>query len=178
MIITSEYSTGSIRTTLAAVPRRTMLIGAKLVVLICTMIVTAEILAFAMFLIGQAIFKGYITSYTLSSPGALRAVILCGVLLTLLSLLGFALGLIFRRTPAAIVVFVVIVLVIPILVAFLPKSWGNPISRFLPSTLSNGMLSINQFPGTYAPYGCLALMVTYVVILLGVGLYLFNERDA
>jgi ABC-type transport system involved in multi-copper enzyme maturation permease subunit len=178
MIITSEYSTGSIRNSLAAVPRRTLLVFSKIIVLVGVLIVTSEILSFAMFGIGQAIFKGHIASISLSTPGALRGVLLCGVLLTLLCLMGFSFGLILRRTPAAITLFVVVILIIQILVAFLPHNWGNPISRYLPSTLGEGMLSINQDPGTFAPYGCALILAGYVAALIAIGVYQFNRRDA
>jgi ABC-2 type transport system permease protein len=178
MIITSEYSTGSIRNTLAAVPRRTLLMFSKIIVLFATIIVTTEILSFSMFLVGQAIFKGHIASYTLSTPGTLRAVLLCGVLLSLLALMGFALGLMLRRTAPAISVFVVIVLVVPILVNLLPSSWGHPINRYLPSTLGEGMISLNQAPGTFSPYVCLAILTAYVAALVATGIVLFNGRDA
>lgn len=178
MIITSEYSTGSIRNTLAAIPRRTLLVISKVIVLVTAIILTTEVLSFSMFLLGQAIFKGNIATYTLSTPGALRGVILCGVLLSLLALMGFSFGLILRRTPAAISLFVVMILVIPILVQFLPSSWGNPISRYLPNNLGEGMISINQAPGTFSPYVCLMVLALYVAALLAGGTVLFNQRDA
>ena len=178
MIITSEYSTGSIRNSLAAVPQRTLLIFSKVIVLIGAIIITSEILSFSMFSIGQAIFKGHIVSYSYSTPGVFRAVLLCGVYLTLLSLMGVALGLMLRRTPAAIVVFVVAILIVPILVALLPKSWGNPINRYLPSSLGEGMFSLNQSPGTFSPLVCLVILIVYMTALLGTGIVLFNRRDA
>ncbi len=58
LFITSEYSSGSIRTTLAAVPNRLQLIVGKAIVLVASMFVVAEIVSFAAFLIGQAVFFG------------------------------------------------------------------------------------------------------------------------
>lgn len=179
MFITNEYSTSSIRTSLAAVPRRTMFILSKLVVMAATMIVVCEAIVFLAFIIGQAeLANGPAPSLSLGYPGALRAVILAGVYLVLLAGLGFALGLLLRKTPAAIVVFVVTMLIVPILTDILPSNWSGPIQRFLPSDLGTGMMSINQAKGVYPPFGCALILVGYVVALVAIGVYVFNHRDA
>jgi len=184
MFITSEYSTGTIRTTLAAVPRRTMMVIGKIIVMLASVFVISELITFIAFLIGQAIFKANrsgnvsVPNLTLSSPGALRGVIFAGLYLVLLAAIGFGLGLILRKSVAAIVVFVVVLLVLPILAALLPSSWGNPILRYLPSELGRGMMSINQASGTFSPTGSLLVLSLYAVALVVGGAWLLNTRDA
>jgi ABC-2 type transport system permease protein len=94
LFITSEYSSGSIRSSLAAVPDRTQLAIAKLVVLFLSLLVVCEVACFITFQLGQTIFSGVVPTASLSSGVVLRSVILAGVYLTLLSLLGYSLGLI------------------------------------------------------------------------------------
>ena len=179
MFITSEYTTTSIRTTLTAVPRRTLLVVSKLVVMLATLCVVCELLVFALFLIGQAIYKGSNHgSFSLNFPGALRGVLLAGLYLVLMSWLGFALGLVLRKTPAAIMVFVTIVLIAPVLLFLLPNGLQNSIDRYMPTHLGEGMMSLNQAGGTFSPYVCTFVLLAYVVGLTAFGTSLMNRRDA
>jgi ABC-type transport system involved in multi-copper enzyme maturation permease subunit len=179
MLITSEYATGTITTTLAAIPRRLTVVTGKIVVVATSMLVIGEIISFAAFEIGQAIFRaGGIPHDSLSTPGALRGVLLAGVYLTLLSIFGFGLGLILRKTAASIVVFVVILLVLPIILAVLPSDIGIPILRYMPSQLGSGMMSVNHDPDTFYPLGSTLLMIAYAVGIVAIGAALFERRDA
>jgi ABC-type transport system involved in multi-copper enzyme maturation permease subunit len=179
MLITSEYATGTISTTLAAVPRRLTVVASKVVVIAASVLVIGEIISFAAFEIGQAIFHaGGIYYLTLSSPGAMRGVVLAGVYLTLLAVFGFGLGLIIRKTAAAIVVFVVILLVVPIILAVLPSDIGTPILRYMPSQLGSGMMSVNHDPTSFYPLGSTLLMVLYTTAIVAAGATLFERRDA
>ena len=178
LYITNEYSNASIRTTLAAVPRRTLLIMSKLLVMTVTFLIVTEILCFAMFFIGQAIFKGQIASFGIGDPGVLRGIALAGVYLMFLGGLGFALGLLLRKTSATIVVFVVTLLVLPGLVRLLPSDWGGPIIRYLPNTLGEGMMSVNHADGTFTPWVCALILFGYIATLIALGIYVINNRDA
>ncbi|HEV7959137.1 MAG TPA: ABC transporter permease, partial [Acidimicrobiales bacterium] len=102
LFVTSEYTAGSIRTTLAAVPRRVELAFGKLIVLLASMLVVSEIAVFATFLMGQAIFSGVVPTASLSSAHTLRAVILAGLYLTLLAAFVYSLGLILRHSVTTI----------------------------------------------------------------------------
>jgi ABC-2 type transport system permease protein len=55
LVITSEYSTGSIQTSLAAVPRRGRFLAAKATVLTAVSLITGEATALTVFLLGQAL---------------------------------------------------------------------------------------------------------------------------
>jgi ABC-2 type transport system permease protein len=78
LFITSEYATASIRTTLAAVPNRAKLVAGKFVVLVASTFVVGEIVSFAAFFIGQAIFSGVVPTASLSNGSVLRAVVFSG----------------------------------------------------------------------------------------------------
>ena len=179
LIVTNEYTSGSIRNSLAAVPRRVLLIASKLVVLVVVLIAISEIIVFLAFFIGQAILKtGRAPTFTIGSTGVLRGVVLAGVYLVLLGAMGFAFGLLLRKTTAAIVVFVVVQLVVPGLLFLLPTRWGQPILRYMPNELGVGMMTANHAPGTFAPVECTLLLLVYVVALLAIGTALMNSRDA
>ena len=106
LVISGEYGSGTIRSSLAAVPRRETLFAAKATVVGLVTLVLGEILAFGAFFFGQAILStGVAPTATLGQPGVLRAVVMTGAFLSLFSLLGLGLGLIIRHTAGAIATF-------------------------------------------------------------------------
>jgi len=178
LFISSEYSSGAIRTTLAAVPHRVELILGKFIVLIVSILVISEIACFAAFFIGQSIFSGVVPTASLSNGGVLRAVALAGVYLTLLSAVGFTLGLLFRHSAAAISTLASLILIVPIILVALPQSWRNDADRFLPSELGHAMTSLTAVSHDFGAWGALAVLAIYVAVLLAVSTTLFQRRDA
>src|SRR5262249_60107369 len=92
LTMTSEYATGSIRTTLAAVPQRGRLLAAKLIAVGLIVLGIGLAISLAAFLIGQAILAGQHRDVGLGDPGSVRAVLSAGGFLTAMALLGVALG--------------------------------------------------------------------------------------
>jgi ABC-2 type transport system permease protein len=178
LFITSEYSSGSIRTTLAAVPQRSRMVIGKLLVLVASLLVVAEIVCVATFLIGQAIFSGVVPTASLATGAVLRSVLFGGLYLTLLSVLGFALGLILRQSAASISTFASLLLILPIIVFLLPQSWQSATSKFLPSTLGRAMMSTSAPADLFGAWTAAGILAIYVVVVLGVGVTLLVRRDA
>lgn len=178
LLITSEYSSGSIRTTLAAVPNRVRLVVAKLIVLVASMLVVSEIVCFAAFTLGQAIFKGVVPTASLSSGPVLRSVLLGGVYLTLLAAFAFGLGLILRQSAASISVFVSLLLIVPIIVIFLPQSWQDSFSKYEPSALGRAMMSTTPPAQMFGAWTAALILLVYVVVVVGVGTTMIQRRDA
>ncbi len=176
--ITSEYSSGSIRTTLAAVPRRGLLVAAKLVVLVLTLLVVAELVCVGAFLLGQSIFAGVVPTASLATGGVLRAVLLGGLYLTLLGVWGFALGLILRHSAAAISTFTSLLMVLPIVMLLLPASWQSAASKYLPSELGRAMMSSAPRLDLFSPGVAVTLLVVYVALTTAIGTTLLVRRDA
>lgn len=181
LLITGEYSSGTIRTTLGASPRRPMLLLTKMAVTATAMTVFCEILTFAAFFLGQAILSGGgAPSAGLGSPGALRAVLMTGFFIALLSLMSFGFGLIFRSTAGAIACFVGIVFVLPLVM----RGISEPDLRYVPTQiLTNSVMStVSHGPGgiiqPLSPTVGLLLMVLYAAVALAVGAALFVKRDA
>lgn len=178
LFITSEYASGSIRTTLAATPRRVQVVAAKLLVLVSVTVVVAEVVVFATFLMGQRIFSGVVPTASLSSGPVLRSVALGGIYLTLLAVLGFGLGLILRQQSAAISVFTSLLLIVPIVIFVLPQSWQTSISRYEPSALGRAMMSVTPPLDMFGAWTATLLLIVYVAIVLAIGVALLQRRDA
>ena len=105
LVVSSEYSSGSIRATLTASPNRPLLLAAKTAVFGTVALVFSEVLMFATYFIGQAILTGQAPHAALGQPGVARAVIGGGIYITLLALIGMGLAAIIRHTAGAISVF-------------------------------------------------------------------------
>ena len=188
LVISSEYSTGMIRTTLAAVPQRRILLAAKVVVFAVVAFAVALVGCFGAFFAGQAILAGktYVTvtgatghaGVSISHSGALRAVVGGAVYLTVIGLLGLALGVLLRRTAGAIATLVGLVLVLPLLVTALPSPWSTDVTKYLPFDAGLALFSVRHTSDHLQPGAALAVLVAYVVVALGAASVALVRRDA
>ena len=180
LLITGEYSSGTIRASLSATPKRTVLLAAKMGVTAVTTVVFCELLSLASFLLGEGILSGRgLPSATLGTPGALRAVFMTGLCISLLSLMAFGFGLICRSTAGAIASFAGVVFVLPLVMHAISQEGV----RYLPPTIlvNSIMATVNQGLGPSQPVSAgvgLALMVLYAGVSLATGAVLFMKRDA
>jgi ABC-2 type transport system permease protein len=177
LMITGEYGSGTIRSSLAAIPRRRLLLGAKVIVIAAVSLVVSEILAFACFFTGRAILSGNAPIASLGDPGVLRTLLMSGAYLALLGMFGLGLGVIIRHTAGAITTFVGVVFLLPVLLQPL-SAQGNP-GRFTPlQMLANSVATVVPQQGQVSPGVGLALMGIYCAGALGVGMLLLSRRDA
>jgi len=174
--VTGEYGTGTIRSSLAAAPRRPLLLIGKVLVVGAVALVLGEVLTNASFWIGQAVLSsGGAPTASLGQPGVLRAVALSGAFLALLGLLGLGLGVIIRHTAGAMAAFVGVTFLLPVLLQHVP---GTP-SRYTPiGILANSVSAVVPQSGQVsAPVG-FVLMVLYCSVVLGLAAALIARRDA
>jgi hypothetical protein len=174
LMMTSEYSSASIRSTLSCVPRRPMVLTAKAVAFVIAVLIPVECVTFAAFFAGNAA-GGGAPHASLRDPGVLRAVALSGVFLVLMGLFGLGIGAIVRRSGAAVAAYAGSVLVAPMLLqAFPGDAWRlGPIL-----ILGNSVGAVKVLPGMLSPWIGFALMATYAAGALAVGGILFARRDA
>jgi len=179
LAVTGEYSSGMIRNTFAAVPRRGLVIAAKAAVLGVLTLVTGEIFAFATFVIGQRFLAAPAPHASLGQPGVLRAVALTGAYLALIALAGAGLGTLFRRSVVAIAVLAGVVFVLPPVTLALPESTQHAVQKFLPEVIaSNSLSAVKPEAYSLSPWAALAVMAGYVIVLLAAGAWLTARRDA
>jgi ABC-2 type transport system permease protein len=177
LLITAEYSSGTIRATLTATPNRPVLLAAKIGVTAAATLVFSELLSFASFFLGEATLSGRgIPSASLATPGALRAVLMTGLFISFLALMAFGFGLICRSTAGAIAAFAGVVFVLPIVM----HGISEQAVRYLPpNILVNSITAtVNQGPQAVSPAVGLVLMALYAGVSLVVGGTMFVNRDA
>jgi ABC-2 type transport system permease protein len=180
LVMSSEYGTGTIRATLAAAPRRPLVLVAKVVVFGVVALFVAEVVSFLAFFIGQALLTAPTPHATLASPGAWRAVVGSGLYVGALGLFSLGLATIIRHTAGAISAFVGILLVLPLVVQALPSSIQYDVRRFLPDRIGTQMLNgpTNGLPGAFSPWIGLLILCGYAAALLVIGGVLLVRRDA
>jgi ABC-2 type transport system permease protein len=181
LVITSEYSTKMITTTLSAMPRRGTLIAAKAMVFGAVALVSSLIICFASFFIGQAIMSSHHISTTLSQPGVLRAVIGGALFLTACGLLAFGIGLILRHSAGAISAAVVLLFVVSILIHLLPQSWQIDVDKWMPAVAGSQVWTVVPSNGpvpNFSPWAGFAVLCGYAAVAIAAGRYLFRKRNA
>jgi ABC-2 type transport system permease protein len=182
LTITSEYSTGMIRTSLAVFPGRRTLYASKAAVLTAVTLVIAIVTSFVSFFIGQYLLRGTHAAATLSQPNVLRAVVGCALYVVLSGLLAFGIGAIVRSTAGAMTAAFGLLFLLPQLAKALPSSWYADVVRWLPGgdvvVAITGTQTANNNPHLFSAWGEFAVFGAYTAILLIVGGLLFSRRDA
>jgi ABC-2 type transport system permease protein len=182
MLISGEYSTGMIRSTFAAVPKRLPVLWGKAGVFALVTFVLALPSTLIAFFAAQAILKGHSfnghdIALSFSDPGVSRAVIGGALYLTLIGLFGLGLGAILRSTAGGISAFAGILFVIPPLMNVLPASWSNAISPYLPSNAGQAIMQSGSPAHTLGPWTGLGVFAAYTAVLIAMAAIQLRRRD-
>jgi ABC-type transport system involved in multi-copper enzyme maturation permease subunit len=175
-----EYSTGMIRTTLAAVPRRLPVLWGKLATftgLMASVVVTGVVVAF---FAGMAVLDaGGAATMAWSDDGVARAVLGTAANVVGLGVMGLALGVMLRSTAAAIGTVIGAVLFIPTLAsALLPDSWDD-VLKYLPSNAAQAFTSLPDSGGTLlGPGAGIAVFAAWVLASVVGAAVVLKRRDA
>jgi hypothetical protein len=177
LVMTSEYSSGMIRVTLATVPRRPLMLAAKATVCGVAGLIVGEITTFASFLVGVAALRVSVPHPSLSDPAVLRAVVFSGAYLALTALTGLGIGALIRHSPAAVATLVGGLFVLPA-VAGAVRSAGA--GRFLPELIAgNSLAAVKPVAGFgWSPWLELGIVAMYPALLLTAACWLLVRRDA
>jgi ABC-2 type transport system permease protein len=178
LFVTGEYSTGMIRATMTAVPKRVPVLWAKLIVFVAATLSTMLVVCLIAFLAAEGLISHYRPGISLSSPGALRVVLGTAVYLTLIGTIGAAIGWIVRSTPGALVTYLATILVIPVILGEAVGHWGKHVAEILPSEAGASFIQTIAEPPSLAPWTGLAVMVAWVIGFLVVAVICLRRRDA
>jgi ABC-type transport system involved in multi-copper enzyme maturation permease subunit len=177
LVITGEYSTGMIRATFSAVPKRLPVLWGKALVFGLVAFVVSLPAVFIVFFAGQAILSGQHINIAISHPGVLRALFGAALFLTVMGLFGLGLGAIVRSTAGGIALLAGIVFVLPPILDLLPTTLANSISPYLPSNAGGAVWTINPDAHTLAPWAGFALFAAYAAVAIAIAAVLMSRRD-
>jgi len=178
LVVSGEYSSGMIRATMAAVPKRWPVLVGKVVVFTVVVGISMVAASIAAFLVAQAVLSGHGPTFSLSDGSTLRVVVGTGVYLTLVGLIGSALAWIVRSTPGALVATLAVILVLPILFELVFPSWGDYIAAYLPTGAGQSFSTSLALPHALPPWIGLGVMCAWVVGGLVVAAFALDRRDA
>lgn len=180
LVISSEYSTGMIRSSLLAEPRRWPMLVAKCSVFAVLVFIVGEIVGFVSFFVGAAILHAHVT-VTLSDPGVLRAVIGEGLYLAVLGLFALAIGGLLRHTAGAITVVIGFIIVLSPLTQVIPGNVGIYLHAYMPAVAGSLITSANPAisgDNVLSPWQGFGVFCLWTAVLLAISAYLLQRRDA
>jgi ABC-2 type transport system permease protein len=178
LVTAGEYSTGMIRATLTAVPRRLPVLWAKAAVLGAVLFVLTLATVFVTFPLAHVFLSGTSIAASLSDPGVPRALAGAAVNLALVGVLGAALGSLLRSTPAGIGVFIGGLTMLPQLATLLPGDWGQDVPAYAPSSAGEAMMALTPGPHGLSPGAGLAVLCAWVAVALGAAAVRLVRHDA
>jgi ABC-type transport system involved in multi-copper enzyme maturation permease subunit len=179
LTISSEYSTGMIRSTLTGVPSRIPVLAGKAAVVVVAVFPVMLAAAFAVFFAGQAIMGGNgHPSATIGGPGVVAALVGSAVTMTGVAVMGLALGALMRNTAGAISTLVGLVFLVPGLGSLvLPASWRDDVLKFLPSNASDAFTAITPPANLLSAGAGAAVFAVWVVVPLLAAAVVLRRRD-
>lgn len=177
LLVTGEYSTGMIRATFTAVPRRLAVLTARTIVFAVTTLAVLVPTCVVAFVLGQHLLSSKHIQTDFGAPGVTRAVIGAGLYLVAIGLLGGALGWLIRHTAGAIAVLVALLLIVEILVHLLPSPWPDRIAPYLPAEAGQALWTIKPDAHTLAPWTGFGVLMLYVAVSLIAAAFLLHRRD-
>jgi len=176
LVISAEYSTGMIRASMTAVPKRLPVLWGKAVVYGATTFLLMLPATLLSFLVGESILSRRHIDIAFTAPGVARAVVGAALYLTVVGLFALGLGAIVRNTAGGIASFAGIMFVLPPLMNVLPTSWNDAASPYLPLAAGEAIMSIT--PGNHlAPWAGLGLFAAYAAAAIAVAALLLRRRD-
>ena len=177
LAFSAEYSTGLIRTTFTAAPRRRAVLAAKAVVLGAVTLAAGELVAFTSFFLVQAILAGHHQGVSLSRPGVAGAVLAAGLLLCVCTMLGLALGSIIRHTAGGIAA-TIAVIVLPSILSLLPAPWNGRIGRFTLLDAARQVAALHSAANLFSPGLSLLVLLAWPAAALALAAVLITRRDS
>jgi hypothetical protein len=180
LALSTEFTSGSIRATFAAVPRRGWVLAAKAAVITAVTLVAGEVLAFASFAAGQAAAQTAMPHglhAALGQPGVLRAVLMGGAYPALIALIGLGLAALIRHTAGAISAIVAVVFVLPLIL--LPLGEHSAVMKFLPEIIAeNSLTAVKPVADSLSAGAGLGMLCLYAAVALAAGGWALARRDA
>jgi len=178
LVTAGEYSTGMIRSSLTAVPRRLPVLWGKLAVFASSIFAVSLAASFISFFLGQALLNSHHLGVSITAHDALRSVIGAALYMTVAGLIGIALGALLRHTAAGITTFAAMFFVIPLLATLLPASISTHLAQYLPPNAGGAIWGEANVPNHLSPWTGFALVCGYAAILIGAGAWRLRRSDA
>ncbi len=177
LTVSTEFGAGTIRSSLAAVPKRSRLIWGKALALLAITLPIGVASALAAFVLAQLILSTGGYTISLSEPGVARAVIGAGLYLSVAAVLASGFAWMLRSTAGSLAVVVAVLFFLPTIGLLLPARVAAYVVPFLPNNA--GMAIMQTTPsGQLSPWIGIAVFAAYALVTLAAASYVVNRRDS
>jgi ABC-2 type transport system permease protein len=176
LMITNEYRSGQISTTLLSVPRRTPVVVAKAVIIAGVSFVIGVVSSAVGFAVAPAILAGGGYGYVLETPELMRLVLGSGLYLAAIGIIGLALGTIIRNVVAAVLATIVFLVIVPVIPQMFSE-YGTEITRFFPIQ-AGSLLLAPAGTDPMGPWIGSAVLLAWTLVLFVVAVITVKRRDA
>ncbi|KQM57455.1 hypothetical protein ASE64_14865 [Agreia sp. Leaf210] len=186
LVISGEYSSGSIQTTLIAVPSRLTVLGAKAAVVFGTVTGAGLVAAFGSWAVTYPMFAGYGLDIGLREPGVLLALVGTAVYIGLTAVLGLGVGTLLRSVAASVATVISIILLLPLVLSVLPASQVvrnihlltmSKAGDAMSSSAADGTGFVDLVDGFVSPGAGWIVAAVWAAVLLVLGGIRFTRRD-
>ncbi|MEF2977166.1 ABC transporter permease [Subtercola sp. YIM 133946] len=175
LVISGEYSTGQIRSSFAAVPKRLPVLWAKAVVFFVVTYVVSFIGILISYLVTAPILAGAGVSSNLFSSEVIVPLLGAALYLALIGVLAMGIGAILRSTAGGIAAALGLLLVVPVIFQLIPADWSASIVDWLPGSVGR---AIYDASAVFDWWQALLIMLGWIVIAFGTAAVLMRRRDA
>ncbi|MFC6986917.1 ABC transporter permease [Streptomyces cirratus] len=176
LTVVSEYSSGMIRTTTAAVPDRGAVVLAKAVVTAVLWTAVGAAASIGSFLVSQAILDGRDASVSITHPDALRPLVASALLAPVCALVGLGLGVLLRHTAGTMLTSVFALLMLPPMFSesnrwsadarhlMVSAAWTRLVETWEPDPGSLGYTA--TLPGSWVVYALWPLVAVALAVIV------------
>lgn len=176
LVVSGEYSTGMIRSTLGAVPQRGTLMACKMAVTGLLVLIVGMVTSFITFFVGQALLGDH--GVAVGDPGVLRAVIGGGLYMALISLFAVGVTFVLRSPLLAFGILMPFFFLISNILGSVSAT--EKVAQYLPDQAGTAVMSVlpESLDRPYGPWEGLLIMLAWVVVALIAGFLVLKKRDA
>ncbi|GAA3886921.1 ABC transporter permease [Leifsonia kafniensis] len=178
LVISGEYSTGMIKSTLTAAPRRLSALWAKAAVLFVSTFVVGAVATIGSFLIASPILAGQDLHASLFDPDVISALLGGALYLAFVSVFALAIGAILRSSAGGIAAALGIILLLPIVLQMIPAEWAGDLLPYLISNAGMGMFGLTMGAVSLEWWQNLLIVLGWLAASLAAAAVLLKRRDA
>lgn len=178
LLVSGEYRSGTIRSSIAAVPARLPLVWAKAAVAGLVTAAVSLVALLATFVVARSVVAVGGLTISPATPGLARAVLGAALHLGLTAALATGFGWLLRSTAGAVAAAVALLQLLPAIGLLLPASVAAAVLPWLPSHAGTAVLQLTPAAGGLGPWTGLAVYAAWAAAAVGAGALLLTRRDA
>jgi ABC-2 type transport system permease protein len=175
LVISGEYGTGQIRSSLTAVPKRLPVLWAKALVFGVTSFVVGLVAVFAAYAVTWPMLDARGVTSDITDPSLWGSLVGGAGYLALIGLLAYFLGAVPRHTAGGIAAALGLLLVVPTVLSFIQAEWVTVIGQWLPGVVGQSLFFGSEI---FEPWQAVLVMLGWIAVVAIPAAILLKRRDA